>query len=118
MNVTKFAHGVALIVASSVAALGLAYGIDHQASLDPTPATVVSQVGTPNYPPPAESYTITEDDPEWNCLTMGNHQCGPEWDPLPEDLYSHIGVSDDEQCVWRLADTTVIVCSDGQVITS
>lgn len=27
---------------------------------------------------PTTSTTISEDDPGWNCRTMGNHLCGPQ----------------------------------------
>jgi hypothetical protein len=28
-------------------------------------------------PTPRPSHTITEDDPSWDCRTMGNRSCGP-----------------------------------------
>jgi hypothetical protein len=108
-------RGFAAITLVAVAAAGaLVYGIDHDPELNPTPPAV-SHDGARQ----PEQFTITEDDPEWNCLIMGDGKCGPEWTPIPESLYDGIGVvSNDETCVWRVRDTTVIVCTDGQVITS
>lgn len=78
--------------------------------------TVTVTVPTPS--PTGETYTIHDGDPEWNCLTMGDLHCDGGWVGIPEDLYDGLGVSDDEQCEWLVGDTTVIVCSDGQVIVS
>ena len=88
--------------------------------------------------------TITEDDPRWNCETMGNKQCGPTAvDVADVQLTSHGGgvklpagryrrvprrlrgvvVRDLEgerlrvsgACVWRPGGTSWIVCPHGVV---
>jgi hypothetical protein len=111
-------RGFAAVTAVAVAAtLGLMYGIDHDPDLAPSD-TVSATVIAPPVAETPETETITEDDPRWNCITMGNHICGPDWEPIPESLYAGLGVSDDEQCAWHVADTTTVVCSDEQVFTS
>lgn len=35
-------------------------------------------VGAPSTPRPPTSTPIVEDDPRWDCRTMGNRQCGPQ----------------------------------------
>lgn len=117
-------------------ALALVYGIDHDPDLAPTPADTVSVTASPTEPYggwdeatqeidcwddascAAPGHTITEDDARWNCLTMGNRVCGPQWQPLPEAMYSRIGISDDETCVWLVDETTLVACTDGQVVAS
>lgn len=29
---------------------------------------------------------VSEDDWRWNCLTMGNHLCGPDWVPVDKEF--------------------------------
>jgi hypothetical protein len=74
-------------------------------------------------PAPKETQTITEDDPRWNCLTMGNRKCGPDYKPVPkglaEALYEGVDTKEDwTKCLVNFGDTTVIVCPDGRVETS
>lgn len=56
---------------------------------------------------------LAEDDPGWNCLTMGNHRCGPAWKPAPPRL-----VPGHTDCLWRVGPTSYFVCPDGYVTTS
>lgn len=92
------------------------------------------RVSTPE-PTPTPTVTVTapaqvaEDDPDWNCLTMGNHSCSPEdWKPVEESVLSDgsalldVLTEGDRQdwtgCLVRWGDTTKIVCPDGYVETS
>jgi hypothetical protein len=69
---------------------------------------------------------IFEDDPRWNCLTMGNRTCGPNYQPVDQPLADALaeGAKDDattydwESCLVAYGDTTIIVCPDGYVETS
>lgn len=56
--------------------------------------------------------TIEEDDPRWNCLTMGDLRCGPLWKPANRVIDGH------HDCLWRIGDTTWVACPDGYVTTS
>ena len=49
-----------------------------------------------------------EDTLPWNCLTMGNGQCGPAWVTWAE-------YDGHEDCRALIGDTTTIVCRDGWV---
>lgn len=74
---------------------------------EPTPVTV--DAGTAS--PPAE------DEPGWNCLTMGNLECGPDWVPLTAEQIqgitrSHAGYDDWQGC---LTDQVTVVCDDDYV---
>lgn len=64
--------------------------------------------------------TVEEDSPEWNCLTMGNKVCGPGYTPLPPEMYLDVFMPEalPKVCLWEVADTTTIVCTDGTVVTS
>jgi len=77
-------------------------------------------------PPALETTTIQEDDPRWNCMTMGNRICGPNWNLVPQELADALAeggapdatTRDWEVCRVRLDDTTIVVCPDGWVETS
>lgn len=109
-------NGVAVLgVASLLGIIGtVATGQAHEHRV------VRLDVVEPGITPPTTTYAPepSEDDPTFNCLTDGNRTCGPDWQPLPEEVYPDLGVSDDEQCVWLIGDTTTVACSDGQVFTS
>lgn len=126
---TTIANGVSMAVIGAVGTVALAWaaGINPlHLSTTPAPSQVVTATASPTEAQEIDCWddascatsTITEDDPRWNCLTMGNRRCGPAWTPVPEAVYPSLPVSDDEQCVWLVGDTTTIVCSDGQVFTS
>ena len=76
--------------------------------------------------PPLHRYTrvaVTEDDPGWNCLTMGNRRCGPAYRPIPDAVALSLRTTEGGD--WTaceaeiLADRVVtVVCSDGRVATS
>jgi hypothetical protein len=113
-TVTGIAVGLAL-------AVGLVYGIDHDHDLEPTP----SQVGTPA--PIVEVETITEDDVRWNCLTMGNRVCGPDYVPVTTEQADNLAEGDNPPG-WLASDypwesclndtgTGLVVCPDGLVVT-
>lgn len=65
---------------------------------------------------------VQEDMPGFNCLTMGNHRCGPDWEPLPDDVFAEIMDGETQTatdyCLWLTGETTLIVCSDGFTTTS
>lgn len=52
-------------------ALGLAILVGCAVAPDPVAPTPVTTA-------PAPAAAIQEDDPGWDCQTMGNRQCGPE----------------------------------------
>jgi hypothetical protein len=73
---------------------------------------------------PTDTPRITEGDPHWNCLTMGNHRCGPNYkmvDDLPNTSNWIATIRDEHhgydpyRCLVDIADTTTIVCQDGWV---
>ena len=66
----------------------------------------------------APGHTIQEDEPGWNCLTMGNHSCGPEWTPFWGDIYDLDPNAPHENCLVRIGDTSTVVCPDGYTTSS
>lgn len=66
---------------------------------------------------------IFEDDPRWNCLTMGNHICGPNYQPVDQPLADALAEGDKpdattydwESCLVSYGDTMIVVCPDGWV---
>lgn len=105
------------------AAAGLVYGIDTDPDLAPTPHATVT-------PGNRESQTITEDDPRWNCITMGNRVCGPDWVPVEDAtmadgspwldvLTEGTDKTDWAGCLlWHTDEATAVVCPDGSVTTA
>lgn len=83
---------------------------------EPEPAPVVT----------AEPVCYEDDLYCWNCLTMGNGVCGPDWQPLDsgwQDAMAEGGAPDATTrdwsvCLVKVGDTTVVVCPDGWVETS
>jgi len=79
----------------------------------------------PDAPPTTSRHvTITEDDPRWNCLTMGNRTCGPRYhmvDDVPnpvgwrQAIVGDMREADPYRCLIDISDTTTIVCQDGKV---
>lgn len=62
---------------------------------------------------------IQEDDPRWNCLTMGNRTCGPAYVALSPVwvralAQEHPGY-DPALCLVNVDDTTTLACQDGWV---
>lgn len=93
--------------------------------VDTTPTTSVAPVVLET----VGTAAVQEDDPRWNCMTMGNRICGPNWKPVPQELGDALaeGVSeapenadtrDWEACLVDEGDTTYIVCPDGYTMTS
>lgn len=62
--------------------------------------------------------TVNEDDPEWNCLTMGNRECGPDFIPAPTDWTTEPDGTTHQDCLALIGDTTYVVCPDGYTTTS
>jgi hypothetical protein len=123
-SLLSLTFGLAL---GATAAVGLVYGIDHDPDLAPTRPQVTATCGSDAECIAAEAAAagITEEDPRWNCLTMGNLTCGPNYVPLPSEKYLPIFGPDhpiwDEPaayCLWDIDNTTTVVCSDGTVVTS
>ena len=82
-----------------------------------TPSPVVSHTVSPS--------TISEDDPNWNCLTMGNKICGPTWETIKLHSTTELALKNSEdatqdwsKCLIHFDDTTTIVCPDGKVYHS
>lgn len=117
------------------AAAGLVYGIDHDPDLAPTVTSRNAPVTkpAPAVTKPAPRETISEDDWQWNCLTMGNKMCGPDWVPVDHELADALAEGDDdgndypwEACKVRFenedgtaySDATIVVCPDGKLVTS
>lgn len=67
---------------------------------------------------------ITEEDPRWNCLTMGNGVCGPTYVPVTPEQADNLSEGDEggdfpwESCLIDIDSTTTVVCPDGTVVTS
>jgi hypothetical protein len=115
----------------ALAALALVYGIDHAPDLNPTPPAVMSHDGTPRPDTSIdESVTvgpavIDEDDPRFNCLTMGNHICGPGYVPVTAEQADALAEGDEAGAApvdWRSCliwpkGQTLVVCPDGTVVT-
>lgn len=106
----------ALVVLALATAGGVLAGVQlGHASPPPDPVTV--SVTIPAWADPG----ITEDDPGWNCLTMGNGLCGPEYAPVTTELADVLTEASDvdrawEACLWRsIPDATAVVCPDGSV---
>jgi hypothetical protein len=124
--------GAALTVTATafIGATGFMYGIDHDPHLQPTMSDTVS---VPNDKAQtyahlqAEAVQVMEDDPtgRWNCLTMGNLTCGPDWQPITsamaDSLAEGTNPGDDtrdwETCLIHHADRTIVICHDGTVLT-
>lgn len=108
------------------------FGTAHidQTSVDHHSKEYVSTITTAPHPAMATIATtntptrITEDDPRWNCLTMGDHLCGPKYKVIDDTEYpsawfktiatNHPGY-DPYRCLIAVDDTTEIVCQDGWV---
>lgn len=98
----------ALAVAAFVAAVSVAQADDW-----PTPAPTVTVTVTAPVTPSTPPAPVAEDDPAWNCLTMGNHRCGPEWEPFPSPAVEGPDGTQHTGCLIRFGDTSFIVCPDG-----
>ena len=122
-NLTAFVLGGAV-------ALAMVWGIDHDPDLAPTPpkqpvpchgTAACDTTKAPEAVLPGENPGISDDTPGFNCLTMGDLTCGPEWDAMPDDTFEHIQgrpQTATDYCLWLIADTTLIACTDGLVATS
>lgn len=71
-------------------------------------------------PPAHGAHRITEDDPRWDCRTMGNHTCGAglpswaHWKTAPRGACSHgTGI-----VVWAGHGDGVLICANGDTETS
>lgn len=65
-----------------------------------------------SYTVPHITDTIHEDDPRWDCLTMGNRVCGPNWQPIDAVPYVH---DRSVTCLWDSVYTGSVACDDGEV---
>jgi len=106
--VSRLGELVGCVTIGVVAALGVVWTADRDVPPAPEPSPVIGQV------PQGQPF---EDEPGWNCLTMGNQTCGPDWAPLTAEqlrgiTWSHDGYDDWQGC---LTDGVTVVCDDGYV---
>ena len=59
-----------------------------------------------------------EDEPGWNCLTMGNRSCGEGWEPADPEWTTEPDGTTHEGCLVLIGDTSYIACPDGYTTTS
>jgi hypothetical protein len=100
-------------VMGSMALVGFIAGLRW----DDSPVTIA--------PPASIVETIDETSPQWNCLTMGNHLCGPEWTSVETatlddgspmmDVLTEGERTDWTGCLTNSGPTVTIVCPDGYV---
>lgn len=64
------------------------------------------------------SATVNEDEPGWNCLTMGNRICGASYVPADPEWSAEPDGTTHEDCLVEIADTSTVVCPDGYVAVS
>lgn len=109
---TRLGELVGCVTIGVVSALLIVSMMDREMPPAPEPTPVTGQVpqGEALSPP-------AEDEPGWNCLTMGNLECGPDWAPLTAEqiqgiTWSHAGYDDWQGC---LTDQVTVVCDDGYV---
>jgi hypothetical protein len=92
---------------------------DMTRSFDSIAGQAVDDAATPDAPE-----VLTEEDPGWNCLTMGNRLCGAPYRPVDSELADALSEGEEgsdypwETCLVAVGDTTIVVCPDGKVITS
>ncbi|MGV0949408.1 MAG: hypothetical protein ACOYB3_01960 [Azonexus sp.] len=63
---------------------------------------------------------LTEEDAGWNCLTMGNHLCGPDYLPMSSAMADALAEGEHPEVDWMSCLTdkiSVVVCPDGTVVT-
>lgn len=130
--VTAFSLGAVLLVAIWWASAPPEQDVTPRYAPPPTatapaPHRTVDLYGGPPATTLPDTSTIPEGDvdedmPGFNCLTMGNRKCGPDWKPLPDDVFAEIMDGETQTatdyCLWLTGETTLIVCSDGFTTTS
>lgn len=62
--------------------------------------------------------SVSEDSPEWNCLTMGNRECGPDWTPADPEWSAEPDGTRHDGCLVSIGETTYLVCPDGYTAVS
>lgn len=87
----------------------------HTSTSTSTTNSHTSSTSTNSHTSTADPYATTEDSPMWNCLTMGNHKCGPTYKPVPADIAYEEALP--SGCLMDTSATAkpVIVCPDGSV---
>lgn len=70
----------------------------------------------------SQSQVTEEDLFHFNCLTMGNHKCGPTWLPIDVGWREQVVLDNPSQdpkgCLVLVGDTTYIDCPNGRIYTS
>ena len=105
---------LALLVLATAGGILAGVQLGH-ASPPPDPVTVSVTI------PAWADAGLSEDDPGWNCLTMGNRVCGPEYGPVTTELADVLAEGDDPDRVWEACvyaatgDVLTIACPDGYV---
>jgi hypothetical protein len=56
---------------------------------------------------------VEEDEAGWNCLTMGNGDCGPDWHPYGADVYVGDNLHDKVPQGYCVTDGAAIHCESG-----
>lgn len=91
---------IAIIIAAVFAIAITAAGCDTE-STTPTPERTHAE-------------RISDDDPRFNCLTMGNQRCGSVYRPVPESERAALGMP--RGCVRMVTEFgTHAVCRDGSI---
>jgi len=68
-------------------------------------------------PTVASAPVIFDDEPGFNCLTMGNRMCGPDYVPFPEPVTDEVGTVHVD-CLIMVGESSTLVCRDGYVSQS
>jgi len=71
----------------------------------------------PAAPVTSSPVQIFDDEPGWNCLTMGNRVCGPDYIPFVEPVTDEAGIVH-TGCLIMVGETSTLVCPDGYVSQS
>lgn len=135
MTNAKAALAATIALATIVLGMSLEGHYDRD-TIAPTKTELVTPVKVPGPTVTktiAPTPTIEEDDPRWNCMTMGNRICGPDWEPVKPELGDALSEGSDKPFTFRwedckvkwenedgtaYSDATIVVCPDGDVIIS
>jgi len=108
-------HGRYVAIAVAMTATLGTVGCSHKGKVTVTEKPVSNQSTV--------SKSVTEEDLyHFNCLTMGNHLCGPKWQILNAGWKGQVKLENPKQdptnCKVLVGDTTYIDCPNGRIYTS